>query len=84
MPRQHVWTERAEDGVKREVRATWFGGEWRLQAKRADEERWTYFERPSRDDLVALEDLIRRKYQRRRATLEELGAVEKLVQDSDA
>jgi hypothetical protein len=83
MPRQHVWTEREDDGVKREVRATWFGGAWRLQSKRSDEERWTYHERPQREDLLALENLITRKYRRRRATIDELNAIEKLVQQAE-
>ena len=79
MPRQHVWTERAEDGVKREVRATWFGRRWRLQAKRADESGWTYYDWPLLTDLLALKELIARKYQRRRATSDELSAVEELL-----
>jgi hypothetical protein len=83
MPRQHVWTEREEDGVKREVRATWFGRAWRLQSKRSDDEQWTYHDRPRREDLVALHDLIERKYRRRRATFDELTAVQKLVQQQD-
>ena len=44
MPRQHVWSDREEDGVKREVRASRFGGVWRLQSKRGDEDAWTYHE----------------------------------------
>ncbi|MDQ2867831.1 MAG: hypothetical protein M3R59_05380 [Verrucomicrobiota bacterium] len=83
MPRQHVWIEREEDGVKREVRATWFSRTWRLQAKRADEETWTYFDRVPLPDLLALKDLIERKYRRRRATIDELEAVQKLVRDHD-
>jgi hypothetical protein len=83
MPRQHVWTERDEDGVKREVRATWFGGAWRLQAKRTDDEQWTYYEPPRREDLLTLQELIGRKYRRRRATIDELKAIKKLVQESD-
>lgn len=83
MPRQHVWTERKEDGVKREVRATWFGHAWRLQSKRSDDEQWTYHERPRLEDLLTLQDLIERKYRRRRATFDELSAIEKLVQRHD-
>lgn len=75
--------EREEDGVKREVRATWFGREWRLQSKRSDDEKWTYYERPRREDLLALHALIARKYRRRRATFDELSAVEKLVQQGN-
>jgi hypothetical protein len=81
MPRQHVWTEREEDGVKREVRATWFGRNWRLQSKRSDEEQWIYHDRPRREDLVTLQDLIARKYRRRRATIDEVNAVEKMMQE---
>ncbi|MGI9114881.1 MAG: hypothetical protein DLM52_04050 [Chthoniobacterales bacterium] len=84
MPRQHVWTEREDDGVKREVRATWFGGVWRLQSKRADEEKWTYHEQPLQPDLLTLQELIARKYRRRRATIDELNAVEKLVRQCDS
>jgi len=83
MPRQHIWTERDEDGVKREVRATWFGHAWRLQARRNGEEQWTYYDRPLHDDLVALRELIARKYRRRRATIDELDAVEKLVRENE-
>ena len=83
MPRQHVWTEREDDGVKREVRATWFGRAWRLQSKRRDEEQWTYHEPPLHADLVTLQELIERKYRRRRATIDELSAIEKLVQRYD-
>ena len=83
MPRQHVWTERENDGVKREVRATWFGREWRLQSKRSDDERWTYHERPRLEDLRALHELIERKYRRRRATIDELSAIAKLLQQSN-
>ena len=67
MRSQHIWTEKDNDGRKREVRATKFGGNWRLQSKYADELDWTYYERPLVDDLLKLKDIIFRKYQRRRA-----------------
>ena len=44
MRSQHIWTEKDDEGRKREVRATKFGGEWRLQAKTADEPDWTYYD----------------------------------------
>jgi hypothetical protein len=81
MPRQHVWMEREEDGVKREVRAIWFGRNWRLQSKRSDEEQWTYHEQPLREDLLTLKELIERKYRRRRATIDELNAIAKLMEE---
>ena len=81
MRSQHIWTERDEDGSKREVRATKFGGVWRLQAKTAGELAWTYYERPLLEDLLALKDILMRKYQRRRASSEDVASVEKLIID---
>ena len=83
MPRQHVWTERDDHGVKREIRATRFGGVWRLQSKRADDETWTYHERPLVSDLLALKDILDRKYRRRRATVDEVASLERLLSEYD-
>jgi hypothetical protein len=79
MRSQHIWTERDEHGSKREVRATKFGGVWRLQAKTAGELEWTYYERPLLEDLLALKEILARKYQRRRAASEDVADVEKLI-----
>ena len=79
MRSQHIWTERDEQGSKREVRATKFGGIWRLQAKTAGDLDWTYYERPLLQDLLALKDILARKYQRRRASSEDVASVEKLI-----
>ena len=79
MRSQHIWTERDGDRRKREVRATKFGGVWRFQAKYADEPEWTYYERPLLDDLLALKDVVFRKYQRRRASAEDVASIEKLI-----
>ncbi len=79
MRSQHIWTEKDPEGRKREVRVTKFGGVWRFQAKYADEPDWTYSERPLLEDLLALKDVIFRKYQRRRASAEDVQSVEKLL-----
>ena len=79
MRSQHIWSEKDAEGRKREVRVTKFGGVWRFQAKRADESDWTYYDRPLLDDLLALKDVIFRKYQRRRASAEDLASIEKLL-----
>jgi hypothetical protein len=79
MRSQHIWTERDEQGSKREVRATKFGGIWRLQAKTAGDLDWTYYERPLLGDLLALKDILVRKYHRRRASSEDVASVEKLI-----
>ena len=81
MRSQHIWTERDGQGSKREVRATKFGGVWRLQAKTAGELDWTYYDRPLLDDLLSLKKILARKYQRRRASSEDVAAVEKLIAD---
>ena len=81
MRSQHIWTEKDADGRKREVRVTKFGGEWRFQAKYADEPEWTYYERPLLEDLLELKDVIFRKYQRRRASAEDFQAVEKMLRE---
>jgi hypothetical protein len=81
MPSQHIWTDRNEDGRKREVRATKFGGAWRLQAKIAGDLDWTYYERPLPEDLLTLKEILVRKYQRRRASAEDVLSIEKLIQE---
>jgi len=81
MRSQHIWTERDEHGQKREVRASRFGGIWRLQAKMADDLDWTYYERPLLEDLLALKEILVRKYRRRRASSEDVSSVEKLIAD---
>jgi hypothetical protein len=81
MRSQHIWTERDQQGSKREVRATRFGGRWRVQAKTAGDLDWTYYERPLLADLLALKDVLARKYQRRRASSEDVASVEKLIAD---
>ena len=79
MPSQHIWTEKDEEGRKREVRATKFGGNWRLQAKRPDEADWTYYDPPLLEDVMKLKEIIARKYQRRRASAEDVATIEKLI-----
>jgi hypothetical protein len=79
MRSQHIWTHRDEQGSKREVRATKFGGIWRLQSKTAGDLDWTYYERPLLEDLLALKDILVRKYHRRRSSSEDVASVEKLI-----
>ena len=61
------------------MRVTKFGGVWRFQAKYEDELDWTYYERPLLDDLRELRDIVFRKYQRRRASAEDVASIEKLL-----
>jgi hypothetical protein len=84
MRSQHIWKEKDSEGRKREVRATKFGGVWRLQAKLADETEWTYYDRPPLEDLRTLRDIVDRKYRRRRASAEDVAALEKLIEEQNA
>ena len=81
MPIQHIWTDKDRHGKKREVRATKFGGAWRFQSKTAGELDWTYYDRPLLEDLSMLREILARKYQRRRASSEDVASVEKLITD---
>ena len=80
MRSQHIW-KRNERGSKREVRATKFGGMWRFQAKTAGDVDWIYYERPLLEDLLALKEILVRKYQRRRASSDDLASVDKLIEE---
>jgi hypothetical protein len=84
MPSQHIWTDRNEDGRKREVRATKFGRAWRLQAKVTGDLDWTYYDRPLLEDLLTLKEILARKYQRRRASIEDVASIEKLIEEQRA
>jgi len=79
MRSQHVWKEKDEEGRKREVRVTKFGGVWKFQAKFVDEPGWTYYDRPRLEDLTALRDIVFRKYQRRRASAEDVASIDELL-----
>ncbi|MEP7015708.1 MAG: hypothetical protein ABI925_09730 [Verrucomicrobiota bacterium] len=81
MRSQHIWKEKDEEGRKREVRAIKFGGVWRLQAKVEGELEWTYYDRPLLADLLTLKDVVFRKYQRRRASAEDVASIDKLIEE---
>ena len=81
MRSQHIWTDRDQNGRKREVRATKFGGVWRFQAKTAGDLDWTYYEPPLSEDLLTLKEILLRKYQRRRASSEDVASIEKLIEE---
>ncbi|HEX4638823.1 MAG TPA: hypothetical protein VH170_04995 [Chthoniobacterales bacterium] len=83
MRSQHIWTEKDEEGRKREVRATKFGGKWRLQAKSEGDDDWTYYDRPLLDDLLKLKDVVGHKYQRRRASADDVASIDKLIAEQE-
>jgi len=84
MRSQHIWTDKDQEGKKREVRATKFGGAWRLQARVAGDPSWTYYDQPLLEDLLALKEILVRKYHRRRASIEDVSSIEKLIEEQRA
>jgi hypothetical protein len=80
----HVWTHRTEDGEKREVRAVKTQGRWRLQSKLRNDADWVYHEAPERADLEELRDILWRKYQRRRASYEDVLLADKMLAELPA
>ncbi|MBV9128062.1 MAG: hypothetical protein JO117_08260 [Verrucomicrobia bacterium] len=81
MRNQHVWREVTPEGAKREVRAVKFAGRWKLQARLGREPEWTYYDLPLLADLHALRDLIWRKYQRRRASYDDVTSLDRLISE---
>ena len=81
----HEWTVRDGDGVKRELRVIKEAGLFRFQSKRADEERWTYFDnkktKPAPADVESLIDVLERKYQRKRTPYSDLLLAKKMLAD---
>ena len=82
MHNQHAWTERTPEGEKREVRAVKFGKQWKLQSKLRGAETWTYYDPAETADLETLLEILRRKYQRRRASWEDVLSVERLLKEA--
>jgi hypothetical protein len=83
MRSQHIWTEKDRHGKKREVRSTKFGGVWRFQSKIAGETQWSYYDTLPLQDLLRLKEIIARKYQRRRASFEDVVSINKLIEEQD-
>ena len=81
MPNEHTWRETTEEGGKREVRAVKFAGQWKIQSKLKGDLGWTYHDKPSAADLASLRDLIFRKYQRRRASYDDVQAIDRLISE---
>lgn len=79
----HEWTVRDEDGVKREIRVSKEAGLFRFQTKRDDAEAWTYFDNrkthPTVADMESFLDVLERKYQRRRASHDDLVLAKKML-----
>ncbi len=71
-----------EDGTSYEVRVSPFSGAFRFQFKeKGPDAAWKYDLEPSRPDIEMLLDIIERRYARRRSSLKDVQAAQKLLQD---
>ena len=77
MHNQHAWTDRTEEGIKREVRVVKRGGLWRFQSKCENQYGWEYYVEPMLEDLKSFKEILFRKYQRRRASFEDVQWAER-------
>ncbi len=68
MHKRISWTERLPDGVKREVRVEVSHKHLKWQCKRKDQDAWDYGLEPDARDWDQLEDILRRRAARGRAT----------------
>ena len=79
MHRRQGWKETTPEGEKREVRATREGRTWRIQSRLKGETEWVTHDPPDLADLESLRDLLMRKYERRRASLQAVQNVEEMI-----
>lgn len=61
------WTERCDDGVKREVRVEVAAHHIRWQFKRHDEDSWNTEQEPDLEDWDSLEEILERRAARGRS-----------------
>ncbi len=84
MRNRHAWTERDEDGTKHEVEAHKEQGRWHLRSKVNGGEHWTPLDPPSLEQMNTLRDILWRKYQRRRASHEDVVLADRMLAELKA
>ena len=78
---RHEWHDRTADGEKRFFRASHHASRWTFETTLAKEEHWHLIERPDREYLEALHDILFRKYQRKRIPHKLLADIEAMLED---
>lgn len=80
MKNRHAWTERDPEGGRREIEARKEAGRWRLRSHTKEDPVWRSADEPlPRAWLEALRDLLWRKYQRRRASWEDVQLADRML-----
>ncbi len=72
------WTEKLEDGVKREIRVSFHGRGLRWQWKRSDEPAWVYDAPLTEADWDSLEALAESWYTRQRLPREHVDRIKRI------
>lgn len=78
MKNQVCWMERVEDGVRREIRVTFFSDRLKWQFKRSDQDDWDYTTPPTPADWDELLTRVENRYQRRAVPFKDLELVRRL------
>lgn len=79
MHNRHGWYEKTEDGERRSIEATKFGRAWKIRSKTGTDGEWVTHDPPNLSDLERLREILWNKYQRRRASYEDVKGVEELI-----
>ncbi len=79
MRRNIEWKIKRADSTAYEVRASFFGGKFKLQFRECTQEQWEYKRAPTREELEMLRDAVKRRYQRRHASHHEVNEAERLL-----
>ena len=79
--KRHEWRERQETGEVKIFRATRHGGNWTLSTRLKTESEWTRHDPLRREDVVAIKEMLERKYQRNRVPYEDIARLEKLLKE---
>ncbi|MDR1146534.1 MAG: hypothetical protein LBK71_10425 [Verrucomicrobiales bacterium] len=81
MRRDIEFVMQREDHSKYDVRVSPFGGKFKFQFKERGAMCWDYDRQPERADLEELLAIIKRRYVRRRSSIKDVAAAEKLLRD---
>jgi hypothetical protein len=75
------WKRTSEEGVRLQVYAHHFGGEWHFYIRQKRYDNWQPVKNPCLEDWLALLDAIRRRVARRRSRPEEVDRVTKRIRE---
>lgn len=81
--KKYEWRDRDESGDLRFFRAIHHGGAWTFRSQPKGEEEWTTLDPPPTAMLREFRERLWRKYQRRRASWEEIVQLDGLIEEAE-